>query len=347
VDDGDGGGPDSGFGDPKDDGDEEFFDANFFFVTSTTYTGNLGGFAGADSICQTRAAAGGLAGTYVAVLEQRILDFTQDSRGWVRPDRRPFADEWQAFLGGPIWHPPIIDEFGNQVPGDTVRVWRGFSISNCNEWLGAAFSSPISFADHTNGWDDGDGTPLACTEQAHLYCAGIDQQVEIRIKGTAGRIAFVSMAAFEPSTGLAAADNICATEAATYGWPGSYKALLATTTASALSRFSLDGLRWRRPDGVPIIGKAADMATSTHLQSSINQAADRETFLDNRPRAWFGAPSLTVPGSADDTCNDWSSAAPTGRLGQPNATFMGRAFGGWQDRSCGNSFPIYCLQEGD
>src|SRR5690606_298731 len=30
------------------------------FVTSTTHTGNLGGLAGADAICQTRAAAGGL-----------------------------------------------------------------------------------------------------------------------------------------------------------------------------------------------------------------------------------------------------------------------------------------------
>ncbi len=38
------------------------------FVTSTTYSGNLGGLSGADAKCQTRAQAAGLSGTYKAWL---------------------------------------------------------------------------------------------------------------------------------------------------------------------------------------------------------------------------------------------------------------------------------------
>lgn len=38
------------------------------FVTSTSYNGNLGGLAGADAKCNTRAAAAGLSGTYKAFL---------------------------------------------------------------------------------------------------------------------------------------------------------------------------------------------------------------------------------------------------------------------------------------
>ena len=36
------------------------------FVTSTTHNGNLGGVAGADAICNARAAAAGLPGSYLA-----------------------------------------------------------------------------------------------------------------------------------------------------------------------------------------------------------------------------------------------------------------------------------------
>jgi hypothetical protein len=61
------GSPDSGTGD----GfvfDSIYPNANFVFVTSRAYTGNLGGLAGADAICQTHAAEAGLPGTYVAWL---------------------------------------------------------------------------------------------------------------------------------------------------------------------------------------------------------------------------------------------------------------------------------------
>lgn len=53
-----------------------FGDARRIFVTSTDYQGNLGGVAGADANCQTRADAASLGGTWRAL----ISDSTTDAR---------------------------------------------------------------------------------------------------------------------------------------------------------------------------------------------------------------------------------------------------------------------------
>ena len=47
---------------------------NIVFATSTLQDGNLGGLAGADAICNTRASAAGLPGAYVAWLSSTTVD---------------------------------------------------------------------------------------------------------------------------------------------------------------------------------------------------------------------------------------------------------------------------------
>jgi len=44
------------------------------FATSTTYQGNFGGLASADAICAARASAGGLSGTWIALLSTSTVD---------------------------------------------------------------------------------------------------------------------------------------------------------------------------------------------------------------------------------------------------------------------------------
>jgi hypothetical protein len=44
------------------------------FITSTTYTGNLGGLSGADAACQARANAAGLGGTWKAILSSSTVN---------------------------------------------------------------------------------------------------------------------------------------------------------------------------------------------------------------------------------------------------------------------------------
>ena len=57
------------------------------FVTSTTYKGNLGGLAGADAKCQTRANAASLGGTWKAWLSDSTTSaasrLTQSVSGYI------------------------------------------------------------------------------------------------------------------------------------------------------------------------------------------------------------------------------------------------------------------------
>jgi hypothetical protein len=62
--------------------------------------------------------------------------------------------------------------------------------------------------------------------------------------------AFVSAGYYYPSNGMGGADTICTSEAAAAGLPGTYRAFLATTQASGMSRFGEGGAPWVRVDGV-------------------------------------------------------------------------------------------------
>ncbi len=72
------------------------------FVTSTSHNGNLGGLAGADGFCQTRAEAAGLGGTYKAWLADDTgspaTRFVQATVPYVRTDGVKVADDWNDLL---------------------------------------------------------------------------------------------------------------------------------------------------------------------------------------------------------------------------------------------------------
>lgn len=62
------------------DSDSNNADRHRIFVTSTTYTGNLGGVVGADIVCTNVATGAGIPGSYKAVLSSSTEDaFTSRS----------------------------------------------------------------------------------------------------------------------------------------------------------------------------------------------------------------------------------------------------------------------------
>lgn len=65
-------------------------DPNIVFVTSVTYNGNLGGFAGADQKCQTLATATGLPQNtdkaWLSTFSENAIDRLGSARGWVPVD---------------------------------------------------------------------------------------------------------------------------------------------------------------------------------------------------------------------------------------------------------------------
>jgi hypothetical protein len=93
----------------------------------------------------------------------------------------------------------------------------------------------------------------------------------------AGRQAFVTVQTFAvDASGPAKADQLCATEAATAGLSGTFKALLAMTSQSAISRvpFSLTGPNWVRLDGVPLAALPLALAAG-QIDAPLNVSSAR------------------------------------------------------------------------
>lgn len=92
------------------------------FVTSTTYSGNLGGLPGADAKCQTRAQAAGLSGTYKAWLstaDPNGSPATRFARATV-PYRLVngvlIANDWSDLVDGRLSAPIDRTELGTPPP---------------------------------------------------------------------------------------------------------------------------------------------------------------------------------------------------------------------------------------
>jgi len=95
------------------------------FVTSTLYTGALGGLTGADQKCQQHAAAAGLTGIYRAWLANGMASprtrFTQSQVPYVLVDGTLIANNWTDLVDGALAAPINRTELGQPPPiGNTI-----------------------------------------------------------------------------------------------------------------------------------------------------------------------------------------------------------------------------------
>jgi hypothetical protein len=319
---------------------------NFVFVTSTTYDGHkLGGVTGAATECQARADEGGISGGYVAWLSTTTTDainqLASNSGPWFRRDGRPFAASRADLVAGRILYPPRLDEFGRDVPAANVLTATkpdGTRVSTnvqqmCQDWItpvGPYSESGVTLgftAGGTGAWTQNSNSGF-CNGPLPIYCLGTGSFPAVSPSPTpspSARLAFFADG-FDPSTGLSGADAICASAAA--GLPGTYKAMLATTSAPALdpTRFDSTGAPWFRPDGVQLVARAADLfLAAPKLLAPINVTAAR-AYLGATSRAWFGANTPIAVGTDAQTCVDWTQRAISQfglavvvAAGQPNA----------------------------
>lgn len=155
---------------------------------------------------------------------------------------------------------------------------------------------------------------------------------------------FASTASFFPGGGLAVADAQCQADAAA-ALPGSYRAMLATSTASMASRFSTTGAPWVRIDGIPLVAAAADMFVANGRLVAALDLTSAGTFLLNYG-GWSGSTSPQMAGTLAKTCNDWTSTNGNGiggRVQYTDFTSM-QAFDNPLD--CTNTADhLYCLQQ--
>ena len=337
-------------------------DFNRVFVTSTLQSGDLGGLAGADAICAARAAAGGLPGTYVAWLSTGSVNAISrlgTARGFVRIDGKPFANSAADIVANRIFNPMRINESGADVssgisPGaSTLTVFTG-TLGNGTVATGATCD------DYTNASGSArrgevSGGPVSwtarqdsnCSTIRRLYCFQVDHSgADLVPPPTSGKIAFVSNKTFlpGPSVGIDGADALCAANATSAGLAGTYKALLATTTASAASRVTLAPL-YVRPDGIPI-ASGSTIAAGGPLDSGIWQRADGTYVPATGDLAYTGAPSPSaVAPTLAASCDDWTSTTSTSaHIGAD--TFADPLW--WalaQNGTCTSTLAVYCLEQ--
>lgn len=331
---------------------------NIAFVTSTTHNGNLGGLTGADNICKARAAAAGLAGTYRAWLSTSTTNAVTrlgSARGWVRVDGKPLVDTIADLTTGKLIHPLRIDETGTDV--GHARVTTGTNPDGkvsttsdlCGNWTSSATGGYTR-----QGATDGLGglfTSIGgqtCGSAARLYCFGVNRAAVVDVApASTYRRAFTTEASFVPGGGLAAADALCAQEATAASLPGTYTALLATSTASAASRVSTSGSPWARLDGVHIATLASFTFVLSQWHVSPNLTADETTWYGNTG-LWIGASSLSAKGTLATTCNNWTSAssAVTAIGGRAGYTTLAELADDAQPNACNASaYKLLCFQE--
>ncbi len=103
------------------------------FATSTLRNGALGGLNGADAICQERARAGNLPGTYRAWLSDGTgspsTRFRRSGEGYRLPDQAgtPIASDWTDLTNGDLSHAINVTELGGTVPPDPAPAARAWS----------------------------------------------------------------------------------------------------------------------------------------------------------------------------------------------------------------------------
>jgi hypothetical protein len=309
---------------------------NKIFVTSASYVpGSLNGVLGADTTCQNVANAQGLAGTYIAYVSStssNVTDRIGNASGWVRTDGRPFANSKSDLINGKVFSPPRITEKNTDIGAATIvtgtTVGGVFATGNtdCVGYTSTAGSvtTGLSAAGGSQFFIGGGG---GCGSAYHLVCLGTDNQAAVvPVPAPSGaRRAF--MTAWSPGSGLSNADATCQAAATAASLTGTYLALLPTLTASALSRFDTSAAagNWYRVDNMPILPSANAWTTATMFDSGPNLSANGATNYGNYA-VWSGATaaSLTAPGLATSTCNNWTDATTsmTGEYGTSNNTAL-------------------------
>jgi hypothetical protein len=331
---------------------------SYIFVTSTTYLPTqINGLAGADALCQARANAVGLPGTYSAWLSDNTTSANTrvGQGGWIRTDGRPFAPALSSLTASPgaIYYPPSVDELGNNLAGTFTPVFVGsdnfgrtFNGNNCTNWTSNSGSAYVGIADGISGYWSYSQVD-SCGSPHRLYCMRSDVTVAIPapMPPPGARYAFTSQNPWSPSTsGISAADAQCQNEAVGASLPtGTYIALLATSTASAASRLNLapGTPPFRRPDGTLVVATPGDLAAGNFLSVPFQNA---NGTYGNSVDVWTGSPAPGMAGSATTTCSNWTSTTGNGGFGDSSGLYSWWNF--FTPQPCTNTaFHVYCFQQ--
>lgn len=158
------------------------------FISSQTYTGNLGGLAGADARCQSLASAAGIPGWFMAWLSDNSASPatrfpTRSSSPYRLLNGAKIADNWADLTDGTLAEWIYVPDTGSQgKPGPGDLTWTG-TLANglpsglhCNNWTSASAdaSGTVGYQRHglaTDGsWSNWPSQVTTCGAARRLYC---------------------------------------------------------------------------------------------------------------------------------------------------------------------------------
>ena len=316
--------------------------ANRMFVTFNSFPPDiLTGAADADRHCGDYARIAGFSGSFVAwysVPDSPVYLRLAGSRGWVRPDDKPFADTLDDLRAGTIFYPPRITEhttdIGNTPDLEVATGTHADGSAATNECPSSGTVTRGRLDAGTSAWTD-DSTS-GCGNTDNLYCFEIGNAVAVAPPPipSGGHHIFVTAATWPVAGGRAAADQACASEASADGLSGTFHALIASAAGTALAPFTAEiPGHWYRPDGVEV---TQDFQSFT---APISQTASGSYLA---VRVWAGAPD--VMSAATTSCSDWTVTTGMARAGNSSRSRTDQVFGGLagSDSCASTKNHLYC-----
>ncbi|MFH1807716.1 MAG: hypothetical protein ABIJ09_03150 [Pseudomonadota bacterium] len=352
------------------------------FVTSTSGSADLGswseagshtGVAAGDAICQARASAAGLDGTFRAWLSDDTNDaychvagfagkmsatcgeanLPTEGGPWLRTDGFPFVASLTDLVAGKLLVSLRLDEAANAFTW--ARSFTGTMSSgdldatgSCSAWTSTTALS-VKVGDitwTTTGWGATNGS---CSDTNHLICFELGSGEPLPDFAQDGKKAFVTTVSgtgdlsswgdAAGQTGVAAADAVCQAQAGEASLSGSFKAWLSTSSVDAIDRFTSDG-PWVTLDGVLIASSKADL-TDNWLFTSINRTTDGHYLSADSVRTGTGSDGVHT----SDNCQDWTSASSGDSCSVGAANSTGSGWTSSYAGTCSAMQRLYCLED--
>jgi hypothetical protein len=322
-------------------------------------------------VCNARAVAAGLSGTFVAWMSDDNDDAYCRVHGlmgkmsancgqvalpiaagpWIRTDGFPFSATIDQLLSPTfqVYSPLRFDEFGALVPASFVfaSTTSSGSLRNstpCTNWTSNSMVWVRGgFTENTTGqWTDG-GSGF-CASNHRIICMESGVGGDLPDFTSSGKQAFVTSTTMNNGNlgGLAGADAICQGLAMTAGLTGTFKAWLSDTGTDAIDRFTSDG-PWVRLDGVKIADNKADLIDGT-IFTGLDLDEQNNYIINNA--VWTGTTSSGVVDGSNH-CNSWTDGTAgfngtmggTSKAGSAWTFFSGAT-------SCDSTYArLYCLED--
>jgi hypothetical protein len=326
--------------------------ANFVFVSSATFPGNLGSAAMYQAQCNKLATAAGInnaAGNayiaWIAASNYAPLSLLGSSRSWLRADLLPWIDDMPTALSkGNVYYPVAYDENGQRVYDTTLagmnQTGTYYAGNNCNDWTDGTLNAGHGHT-HAGGrsWAYNNVGVSSCANSNRIICLSTGAGIALAVSPAAGKKIFLSKTGWVPGGGVSAADAKCMTDK-----PASVttaKAILLASTR-AFTDVLAPATTYVRPDGVAV-GTGADIVSALNgkVPATIEATPTQDgggTYVDTSVAqlVWTG---VTRTGSAgQDTCNDWTSSTSASNGTAGSVASGWEAAGSDASWACNNSF---------